>query len=188
MSKTGRYSIEYRERVLHIARSLENPTCETVLDAAGSDYDGRQISRNGLWQWLKAEGITLAGTMGRYPANIRDQAVALVNVDGLSVWGARKRLIATNGNSPSVELIARWTGTQYEHHKPELDEPGDSWQRAWTAAEGKTGAAWAETVMRHWLPDIERNSDEQRMRKADAKRRKEAREQTESAPGRRMAA
>lgn len=132
--------------------------------------------------------------------DVRAMAVDLIVNQGLTPSGVAKRLHRANGHAPGVSTIKKWVQGLYtpkakitKMQAPAAEScetPGDSWQRAWDAAEGKTGAAWAETVMRHWLPDIERNSDEQRMQKAETKRRKrkEAREQTDAATGRRLAA
>jgi hypothetical protein len=78
----------------------------------------------------------------------------------MTIQQARWRIEKANGRSPSAETIARWAGvdhvtcTKRTPSPLELLEPADepdSYERAWAAADGLDGAAWADAVMRAWF-------------------------------------
>jgi hypothetical protein len=101
----------------------------------------------------------------RWPNQIRAAAVEMVIGGGVTPGQARKRLIKLHGRAPSPATIARWAGVPVSRQAPKPaatkpedahlhlvndDEP-DSYERAWAAADGLDGAAWADAVMRAWF-------------------------------------
>jgi hypothetical protein len=156
------FSTAYRERLLSVARSIDGPTLDQIVEAVGPDENGRTPSRNYVWKTISTEGIKLTGTGMRYPSEVRAAAMELVIGEGLSPSGARKRMLKTSPTAPSRETIAEWCGlrlsksVRVEQQQPS-DTPGDSWQVAWDAADDLPADTpqWIrdQVILAAWLPD-----------------------------------
>lgn len=192
----------YTETHAEEARRLlvdERWTLRCVADLFEQNY-GRRPDRKTLLSFMPAGFVYDPQYKPRvvkreWPAEIQAMAMELVIGEGLTPSGAAKRIFRKHGTAPGVDRIARWTEGYYtpkpkpEPMKPESmkavplpshETPGDSWQRAWTAAEGLDGAAWADAVMREWLPDDRPQAAEE---KRESRKRSRA-----SAESRRLAA
>jgi len=174
-SRTGiHYSAEYRAHVIATARSLAWPTCDGIRAAAGTDHDGRTISRNGMWKWLKEAGVDLSPRDQRkpWPNDVRARAMELVIGGGYSPSGASKIIRRELGKAPSHHKIAEWVEGQYEPKRrpspvklappPEVD--GDSWQAAWDAADALPDGTpqWVrdQAMFAAWIPEMQMGPDE----------------------------
>lgn len=175
--RKGKYSEAYQAHILETARAMEYPSVPSVLIAAGPDEHGRTPSPNYVWRVLKMGGVELLPKGHHYPAHIRAAAMELVIGEGLSPSVARKRMVREMGTAPSRDIIAGWCGILPQSLRPVTageageDDPGDSWERAWNAAEGLDGAAWADAVMRSWLPEDRTTPSEPDVRVLSTRRR-----------------
>lgn len=114
----------------------------------------------------------------RWSDEIRALAVRMIAADGMTARQARRHIRKQFNRAPAVETIIRWAGLNvapknrvHALNPADPAEELDTYERAWAAAEGLDGAAWAEAVMRTWLPPDDTTASEPDIRVLSTRRR-----------------
>ena len=150
---TAGFAKGYKRRYLDAAN--ENPGAQALdlIDAIGPDHLGRVPQESTVYDWLRAAGIRIG--VSRWTHEEWAEIEAMV-AGGMSAHSASKAFRKKYGKAPNADTIRKQFPEFSAKPMKAVDMPekdGDSWQAAWDAAEGLDGAAWADAVMKAWLPD-----------------------------------
>ena len=158
----GRFSDAYKARLIETARNGGlRFTITQLIEATGPAYGGHFPAQPTVSAWLSEAGVKLISSTWT-PEQV-EELRRMIEDDGMTAYAARNAFRNRHGKAPSERSLYRWFPDAVGRAEPQApanvhpiesnEAPGDSWQAAWDAAEGLDGAAWADAVLRAWLPD-----------------------------------
>lgn len=166
------YAPAYIETVIRTARANPGMSNRQIAALVGPDARGKIPSEHAVWNWLNKAGLhTGAGRSMDWTDEERTELLAYVD-GGLGYIAAARRFRDAHGKAPNAIKIKRWHLERDSQPAPlRVVDVEDSYQRAWDAADGLEGAAWAETVMRAWFGQDNVQASEPDVRVISTRRR-----------------
>ena len=150
----GALSDAYRALIIENAKAADGyTTIARIISEVGPDVRGKTPNAQAVTKWLRAAGIRIG--VSRWTHEEWAEIEAMV-AGGMSAHSASKAFRKKYGKAPNAQTIRNQFPEPSTKPMKAVDmpeKPGDSWQAAWDAAEGLDGAAWADAVMKAWLPD-----------------------------------
>ena len=151
---TAGYSDAYRAKIIENARDAKGyTTLARITSEVGPDARGKTPNVQAVARWLRAADIRIG--VSRWTLDEWAEIESMLS-GGISANETSRRFRKKYGKAPNADTIRKQFPEFSAKPMKAVDMPekdGDSWQAAWDAAEGLDGAAWADAVMKAWLPD-----------------------------------